>query len=416
MADVTSADPRPRVMLFVWSIPHYRAALYRRLSQNPAIHFTVCTGQDASVHGGGKVALADDLQQDAGIRRRAIRSQRLRGPLFRGWEWQPEALRIVWRERPDAVITFGTRSLSNWLVRVVCKMRGVPLLDWGQGVKGPESGLKWFLRRVYLDTADAVLLYGTWARDYFVSRGMDARKIFVVRNSLDHETQVGFRDSIGDEEISATRRQFGADSSNDRLIIHAGRLEARKRLDLLIAALASQPPPLIRGDKGESGAPSKIIAILVGDGPEESRLKELARTKGVADQIHFLGPIYDEVQLATLFRAADLCVAPGAVGLLAMHSLVYGTPILACENATYEHGPEVETIVEGVTGGFFRFGDARDLATKMVAMLYPTPCRPRMSAACRAIIDEYYTPAYQEKIFLEAIGYVRRHFPHQGER
>ena len=401
MTDARPPDSVPRVMLFVWSIPHYRVALYRRLSRNPGIHFTVCSGQDASVYGGGSVALADELQSGDGIRRRIIRSRRLRGPFLRDWEWQPEALGIVWRERPDAVITFGTKSVSNWLLRVVSKMRGVRLLDWGQGVKGPQGGLKWLMRKIYLDVADAVLLYGTWARDYFVSRGVDPNRIFVVRNSLDHEDQVRLRATVTPDDIVQTRREFNADDPDARLIIHAGRLESRKRLDLLIEALS--------GPRAQASGPDphKVIAILVGDGPEESRLKELARAKGVSNRTHFLGAVYDEARLARLFCAADLCVAPGAVGLLAMHSLVYGTPILTCENTEFEHGPEVETIVEGHSGSYFRFGDARDLSAKMEAMLFPEPCKPHMSAACRAVIDEFYTPEHQQRVLLEAIKSVR---------
>lgn len=406
MDEVQKPDRIPRVMLFVWSIPHYRAALYRRLSQNRQIEFTVVTGRDSSVYGGGKVALTDELKSGGGIRRREVRSRRVRG-----MEWQPEAPGIVWRERPDAVITFGTRSLTNWVLRIVCGLRGIPILDWGQGAKEPQGGLKWLLRRIYLDSADAVLLYGTWARDHFVAKGMDPRRIVVVRNSLDHEAQVRLRESISPDEVGAIRREFGAEDASARLIVHSGRLEERKRLELLIEALAIRQVPslsvggqsnhanIARGEKNSG----QIIAVLIGDGPEEARLREIAQRRGVADRVHFVGAVYDEARLARLFLAADLCVAPGAVGLLAMHSLVYGTPILTCDNALFEHGPEVETVVEGVTGGFFRFGDAADLALKMESMLYPEPCKVHMAAACRRVIDELYTPAHQERMFLEAI-------------
>jgi glycosyltransferase involved in cell wall biosynthesis len=225
---------------------------------------------------------------------------------------------------------------------------------------------------------------------------------------------VRLRESISPQDISAVRREFGAADPNARLIIHSGRLETRKRLELLIEALATlRSTSHAVGEPGPHPTLSRrerdpIIAVLIGDGPEESRLRELASARGVADRVHFLGAVYDESRLARLFCAADLCVAPGAVGLLAMHSLVYGTPMLTCDNAAFEHGPEVETIVKGETGGYFRFGDASDLAAKMNAMLYPQACKPRMSPACRAVIDELYTPRFQEQKFLEAIRSVLR--------
>jgi len=79
---------------------------------------------------------------------------------------------------------------------------------------------------------------------------------------------------------------------------------------------------------------------------------------------------------------------------------------LTCENSQGRHGPEIETIVEGKTGRFFRQGDAADLAEKMKQMLYPIPCKEHMSAACMDIIDRYYTPQYHEKVILEALNSV----------
>lgn len=42
----------------------------------------------------------------------------------------------------------------------------------------------------------------------------------------------------------------------------------------------------------------------------------------------------------------------------------------------------------------------------MQAMLYSESCKARMAAACRRVIDEFYTPAYQERVFVGAIQWV----------
>ena len=89
-----------------------------------------------------------------------------------------------------------------------------------------------------------------------------------------------------------------------------------------------------------------------------------------------------------------------------MHSLVYGTPILTRQNTAYEHGPEVEAVIEGKTGRYFRDNDVDDLVDKMEAMLYPVTCREAMSEACKKMIDTYYTRKYQEGVIVQALNYV----------
>jgi glycosyltransferase involved in cell wall biosynthesis len=85
---------------------------------------------------------------------------------------------------------------------------------------------------------------------------------------------------------------------------------------------------------------------------------------------------------------------------------VYGTPILTRENTAWKHGPEVDVVVEGKTGGYFKDNDVDDMMEKMEKMLYPVSCKAQMSEACKEIIDKYYTPEYQERAIIEAINYV----------
>ncbi len=390
-----NARTRPTVLLFVWNIPHYRAPIYRRLSRNPYLQFTVCAGAETHLFDGGFLATAGETRALEGIRWRPLRSVRVRRGPFKGYEWQPEAFRIVRREDIDAVISFGIKSFSNYLIRMVCGIRGIPLLEWSQGLKRPERGLKWSLRKLYMKQADAWLLYGSFARDFFVAHGFDEKRVFVVRNSLDHEAQVRLREQLTPDDLRRTRESLDVRDAGQRLIIHSGRLEPRKNLHILIDALA------LLGERGR-----EVTAVLIGDGPEESRLRRRGEERGVSDRIIFRGACYEEAELARLFSASDLCVAPGAVGLLAMHSLVYGTPILTCENTEWAHGPEVETIVEGATGGYFRAGDVADLAARVESMLFPQPCKPGMAEACRQIIDTYYTPRHQERVVIETLNTV----------
>ena len=395
MADSGESDRQLKVVLLAWGIPHYRVPIYRRLSRNPHLDFCVWAGDDTRAPGGAKVASARELGIGRQIRWRRLRSHRVTGRVFRDYEWQPEAIGLAWRQDIDVLISFGNKSFSNWLVRVVCRIRRIPIVEWSQGLKAPERGLKWAFRRFYMRWAKALLLYGDMARDFFVEHGFVADEVFVVRNSLDHDRQVALRERLTEEEIGQTRAQFGVRQTTDRLVFHSGRLEERKRLDLLVDAV-----------ERFKGRDRRVVLVLVGDGSEEQALRRRVESANVEDRVVFFGPCYEEETLARIFMASDLCISPGALGLLAMHSLVYGTPILTCDNRKWIHGPEVETVVEGQTGGYFRYDDVDDLVRQMDPMLYPTPCKVDMAAGCMRVIDSEYTPEYQEQVILRALNYV----------
>ena len=403
-----SEGSRPRVLHVIWSIPHYRAPVFRRLSQHPGMDFQVCAGDDPSMPRGASITTAAKAGAAEGINWRRLPSRRSRGPILRDYEWQSDICGIVWNTPVDAVITMGNKSLSNWLVRIICKLRRIPLIEWTLGVVRPEAGPKWWARKFYMRWADAHLLYGEFARSFYVAHGFRSEDVFVVHNSLDHDKQVAVRESITREQIRATRAEFGVDHPDARLVVHIGRLERRKKLHMLMDAA--------RAFREEDRL---VKVVLVGGGREEQNLRRIAAELDVDDRVIFFGRSFSEEQNGRIFMSADLTVGPGQVGLLSMHSLAYGTPLLTCLNRDWIHGPETDAIVEGQTGGFFRPGDLDDLVNKMRDMLFPEPCKRWMSPRCMAMIDREYTPAYQERVIIQALNHVlptSKQIPAAGRR
>jgi len=384
-----------KVAKFIWWIPHYRVPVFRRLCQNECLNFTIYAGDNTQVVGGTKVASASEVGKIEGVNWSRLKSRRLKGPLFKDYEWQPGAVEVAMKHDLDAAICLGNKSLSNWLVRVILKMRGIPLIEWTQGVRVSESGFKWAMRKFYMKWAKAHLLYGNFARNFYISHGFKKESVFVVYNSLDYDKQVEIRKKNSNEDICQIRKRFGVSKREDRLVFHSGRLEKRKNLSILIDAI---------GKFKEQN--QKVVLVLVGDGDERQSLKRQVDKAGLNDYIVFYGACYDEEVLGCIIQASDLCVVPGALGLLAMHSFVYGTPILVCDNNQGLHGPEIETVIEGKTGRFFCEGSLNDLVDKMKIMLYTEPCKSKMTSACMELIDTYYNPKYQEKVIIEALNSV----------
>lgn len=121
---------------------------------------------------------------------------------------------------------------------------------------------------------------------------------------------------------------FLSKQREDYYITHS-RLVSYKRLDLLVAAFSQMPEKRL---------------LIVGKGPEEKRLKNLAKKN-----VEFLGYLPDEDLAAALSKAkAYVFAAEEDFGISVVEAQASGLPVLALKK-----GGVLETVLDGVTGVFF---------------------------------------------------------------
>jgi len=134
--------------------------------------------------------------------------------------------------------------------------------------------------------------------------------------------------------------------------------------------------------------------VLIGAGVEREPLEALSRGLGLDDNVWFFGECYDDNLTASMIYNADLCVAPGNVGLTAMHTMVYGTPVLTHGDFSRQM-PEFEAIRPGKTGNFFKRDDIMSLAAAIDDWLTNHMDRDVTRRDCYEEIDTNWTPEYQ---------------------
>ena len=175
-------------------------------------------------------------------------------------------------------------------------------------------------------------------------------------------------------------------------MIFIGRLTPIKRLDLLILALD------LLHKRG-----SDYNLVFVGEGSEYTNLQRMIQEKDLSSRVWFYGSCYDETVNAELIYNADLCIAPGNVGLTAMHSMVYGTPVMTHNDKAWQM-PEFEAISAGQTGDFFIRNNVEDMANKIDLWFEKNKdIRERIRRNCFNEIDTFWTPAYQMNILKQQI-------------
>ncbi len=379
-------DARPLIALQQVCIPHYRRHLYETLGADPRFRFQVLA--DPSVD----VPFLPLAEAPSRCEFKAAAQYLISLPHGLSLSWQPIALTTMLRERPDVVVAQGSPyDLTAWMLTIAGRVIGLPVLLWTHGLQGEESGLKWMVRALLYKLSRGLLLYGEHAKHLLMAKGVAADRLHVIYNSLDDRAQATVFRRIAPEDCEGFRRVLGIDPG-ERLICFTGRLQPVKRLPWFLQALN------LVVKQGRS-----VHLVLVGEGSERPVLESLARELGLTKLVHFLGASFDESHLGLVLAASDLAVVPSGAGLSVMHALAYGTPVLLHDKIE-EHFPEWEAVTEGETGWFYRHDDLSDCADKIIDALFPSPKKPAMTAACRAVIADRYNTASHARLFIDAIA------------
>ena len=136
----------------------------------------------------------------------------------------------------------------------------------------------------------------------------------------------------------------------------------------------------------------KFNLLIVGDGEEYQSLEKMASGLIESGQCYFTGNVYEEQKLANYIYYSDLCISPGNIGLTAIHSLTYGTPV-ATHNNSLRQGPEHEIIQDFVNGFYFQENNSLSLVENTLKWFEEREKVDKKTL--RKPIDSKYNPNYQ---------------------
>jgi glycosyltransferase involved in cell wall biosynthesis len=160
------------------------------------------------------------------------------------------------------------------------------------------------------------------------------------------------------------------------VVLSVGRLSREKRADVLIAAISR-----LAAQAGQDG-PGVPVLALAGTGPDDARLRSLARHHGVADRVRFLGFVPDD-DLPGLYRTADVfAIASQAElqSLATMAAMASGLPVVAVDA-----GALAELVHPGENGFLARPGRAGEVADCLGLLCRDPGLRSRMAMASARI-------------------------------
>ena len=302
--------------------------------------------------------------------------------------WQPGTVKYVFKDYDKYILLGNPYNLSTWLILVLGRIKGKKTFLWTHGWYGKESRFERLVKKLFFSFSDGVLLYGDYARKLMIKEGIDPRKLTTIHNSLMYDEQLLLRRNLKSTTIYSDHFH-----NYHPTVIFVGRLTRVKKLDLVLRAQS-----LCK----KSG--TLFNMVFVGDGEVADYLKSLSVDLKLVNNVWFYGPSYDEKELSRLLFDADLCVAPGNIGLTAMHAMVYGCPCISHNDFKWQM-PEFEAIQEGITGDFYEKDNVDDLADRIASWFRKHASdRESVRKACYMEIDAHWNPHIQLEIIKKAIG------------
>ncbi len=173
------------------------------------------------------------------------------------------------------------------------------------------------------------------------------------------------------DDRQETRRSLGI-APERTVLLYVGRFSGDKNVRTLFGAFE-----LI-----EKEEPDRFHLLVVGDGPDRTKLQLILRQGANATWIRYLA---DSTELARFYRAADLFVHPGlyeTFGLVAIESQACGTPVLGFR------GSPMDAVIVGGQEHWPTENSARALADSIRHFAQPPPMSGRQELA-RAVSQRY---------------------------
>ncbi len=266
--------------------------------------------------------------------------------------------RLLRGRRIDAVVTVGTGGDKMFWGRLAAWRAGVPVICSALHSTGLPDHVE-LPNRLLAPLTDAFIAVAEpHARYLAAHEGCPVEKTRVIPNGVDIER---FHPRWPNE---ALQTKFNLDADAPLVgIVAALRPEKNHAMFLDVATAVRRKLPDVR-------------FLVVGEGPQRTRLEARARELGIAEAVRFLGTRSDVPEVLSLLDVLLLTSHMEANPLCLLEAMASEKPVVATRV-----GSVSETVIEGRTGHLVAAGDVPAMAARVLELLAD---RERAAAMGRA--------------------------------
>ncbi len=276
-------------------------------------------------------------------------------------------LPLAWKMRRspyDAVITTWDKDLRTTGLAARMAGRGTQIIhtrECDDPLKN-KARYRWF----YTHVADHIIVNSeaTLRTTLASAPWLDKSRTFILYKGIDLTDYTTLDPGPWREQLNP---------HGDRVVVgYAGQLIARKRIDVLMRALAGP---------GFEGLPWHLA--LAGKGPDETMLRDLAKQLGIEDRVTFSGFVEG---VHDWLKAIDIFVLPSFIegfGYVLAEAGAAGKPSVA-----YRASSIPEVVIDGETALLADEGDDVGMASQLRKLVADPDLREKMGGAARRDVFE----------------------------
>ncbi len=314
----------------------------------------------------------------------AVQSRGIRGLVIpERFRFDPQLLQalqdLVKQEKPDIIQTNNVKSHA--LIKMAGLHRNYHWLGFHHGYTAPDLKMRLYnkLDRWSLRSAKCVVAVCNPFRDQLTAIGVQPSRIRVLHNSAE------VIDSMPADQANEVRRRFKIPSDGTKILLSIGRFSFEKGQADLLNALQH-----LRATHSHL----RWTLLLVGAGPEENNLRELARNLGLQSQVIFTS---HQSNVLPFYGLADAMILPSHTEgspHVVLEAMSAGVPILATAA-----GGVPEILTNEVTGLLVPVRNAEAMSSALARLLAsPQLGQSLAKNAKEVLIKNFSHEAYKESL------------------
>ncbi|HIF9466360.1 TPA: glycosyltransferase family 4 protein [Photobacterium damselae] len=306
-------DNIKRILFFQPALPIYRLSFFKKLSELLPFELNVLASRVDTLEVNSvnydKLTIVGDFLKI--------------GPFL----WQ-KGIPLFDVDKKDIIVISGNIRIINYmLLFVLCKIRNIKVIWWGQGWTAGKRTLFSLLRRKIMLFADGIAVY-----------------THKEANNIKHKNIVGLNNGIDLNEIKLDTFE---DMPSDILtLFFIGRLTEKSNILFLLKAL--------------SKLERTYHLNIIGDGILENAVINFINDNNMNDFVTLHGSISDNEKIIKISKRCDFFIYTGSVGLSLIHAFALSLPAIIHDNS-FEHMPEFAAFENGINGISFKYNDLDDL-------------------------------------------------------
>ena len=276
---------------------------------------------------------------------------------------------------------------------LVVKIQRKPFILWREDWDWNVKSLKRFMVKKFAGfigrNVDAVLVPGTKHREFFTKLGVKPENVFIMPNVSNIEASKN-------DEIYRDQIIEGLNLQNKKVALFVGRLIDLKGVDYLIKAF-----------KGVTEKLDDSVLLIVGEGPEKTKLEDLAGKLGLDDRVIFMGNI-DNSKLGGYYMLSDVFVLPSittyfadACPLVVNEAMYFSNPVITTDavGTTF-------MINDGENGYVVPERNPEELEKAILTVLSDPDLEKRMGIASKKLIKTSFRYDNMIQGFEQAINHI----------